>query len=148
MGTGTPNLRQAFFWVFFRYRWSGGYSLSSFLPHNYPLLAFYTCFLPNMSLMPTYPRDRATCMSEEGPRDPQFRVPGGTLLYKPERDTRFPYIYEIPTHTLVHSPKYIKRILIHVVDTSIDARKACANYESKLSVPLGPNNYMENCGEF
>ena len=101
-----------------------------------------------MSLMPTYPMDHATCMSKEGPLDPHFRVPDGTLLYKSEGDTHFPCIYEIPTHALVHSSGFIKRILIHVVDTSIHARKACANYESKLSVPLGPNNYMENCGGF
>jgi hypothetical protein len=101
-----------------------------------------------MSTKTTYPTDRTMCMSKDGPIDPRFRVPGGTLLYKQERDARFPYIYEIATHTLVHSPEFIKRILIHVVDTSIEARKARAKYELKLLVPLGPDAYMENYGQF
>ena len=85
-------------------------------------------------------------MLKDGPIDPCFQVPGGTLQYKPERDSRFPYIYEIPTHSLVHSPEYIKTILIHIVDISIEARKARAKYEFTLTVPLGPNAYMENHG--
>ena len=99
-----------------------------------------------MSIVPTYPKDRTTCMLKDGPIDPRFQVPGGTLRYKPERDSRFPYIYEIPTHALVHSPEYMKTILIHVVDTSIEARKACAKYEFTLTVPLGPNANMEKYG--
>ena len=97
-------------------------------------------------MVPTYPKDRTTCMLKDSPIDPRFQVPRGTLRNKPERDSRFPYIYEIPTHALVHSPKYIKTILIHVVDTSIDARKVRAKDESTLTVPLGPNAYMENHG--
>jgi hypothetical protein len=95
--------------------------------------------------IPTYPRDRSTCMRKDGPIDSRFRVPGGTLRYNPERDSRFPYIYEIPTHALVHSP-HIRTILIHVVSTSIDDRKRCAEYEKTLSVPLGPNANMDNYG--
>lgn len=80
--------------------------------------------------------------------DHGFQIPGGTLLYNPERDARFPYIYEIPTHALVHSPEYIKKILIHVVDTSIEAHVACATFEKTLSVPLGPNANMDTHGQF
>jgi len=94
-----------------------------------------------------YPRDRIACMNEDGPTDPRFRIPGGTLVYKQYRDARFPYLYAIPTHVLVHSPKYIKDILIHVVDTSVDDRKARANFEKRLSIPLGPNVLMEKYGE-
>ena len=98
--------------------------------------------------IPTYPKDRSLCMRMEGPIDPRFQVPSGTLLYIPERDARFPYIYEIPTHALVHSPKYIKTILIHIVDTSLDARITCATFEKTLSVPLGPNKNMDGNGRF
>ena len=77
-----------------------------------------------------------------------FQIPGGILQYNPERDARFPYIYEIPTHALVHSPEYIKKILIHVVDTSIEARIGHARFEKSLSVPLGPNANMDNHGRF
>lgn len=98
--------------------------------------------------VPAYPRDRLTCMSKEGPMDQRFQIPGGTLQYKPQRDSRFPYLYKVPTHSLVHSPEHIKTILIHIVDTSIKAREARAKYETKLSVPLGPNANMDNYGQF
>lgn len=98
--------------------------------------------------IPTYPRDRSTCMSNDGPEDLRFRISGGSLQYNPERDARFPYIYKIPTHALVHSPKYINTILIHVVDTSIKALEARAKYEKTLSVPLGPNGTMDKYGHF
>jgi hypothetical protein len=96
----------------------------------------------------TYPRDHSTLMSKEGPVDPRFHIPGGTLLYNPEQDGRFPYLYKISTHALVHSPEYIKTILIHIVDTSTEQRKARAKYEKTLSVPLGPDANMDNCGQF
>ena len=85
-------------------------------------------------------------MLKDGPTDPRFQVPGGALQYIPERDSCFLYIYENPTHTLVHSPKYIKTILIHFVNTSIEARKARTKFEFTLTVPLEPNACMENHG--
>jgi hypothetical protein len=95
---------------------------------------------------PIYPIDRTACMTVDGPTDRRFQITDGTLLYNPERDARFPYIYKIPTHALVHSPKHIKTILVHIVDTSIEARIARANYEKTLSVPLGPDKFMDNYG--
>lgn len=94
-----------------------------------------------------YPINRTTCMNEEGPSDHRFRVEGGSLLYLPRRDSRFPYLYSVPTHSLVHSPLYIKKILIHIVDTSSEARKKCAKFDSTLSVPLGPDALMEEYGK-
>lgn len=86
-------------------------------------------------------------MNQDGPSDPRFEIPNGKLLYNAKRDARFPYIYEIPTHTLIHSPQHIKRILIHVVDTSEEARIACAKFEKTLSVPLGLNSLMTKYGQ-
>ena len=80
--------------------------------------------------------------------DQRFQIPGGTLQYKSQHDAHFPYLYKVPTHSLVHSPKHIKTILIHVVDTSIKAREACAKYETMLSVPLGPNANMDDYSPF
>jgi hypothetical protein len=94
----------------------------------------------------TYPADRSTYMSKEGPTDPRFRILGGELLYHPKRDGRFPYLYRIPTHALVHSPDHFKTILIRVVDTSVEARIRSAQFEQKLSVPLGPNALMDEYG--
>ena len=97
---------------------------------------------------PTYPIDRFSCMTNDGPTDPRFQIPGGTLLYNAERDVRFPYIYKISSHALVHSPQYIQTILIHVAETAIEARVARANFETSLSVPLGPDAIMDKYGLF
>jgi hypothetical protein len=59
-----------------------------------------------------YPINRSSCMTKEGPADHRFQIPGGTLKYNAERDTRFPYLYEITTHALVHMPEFFKTILI------------------------------------
>jgi hypothetical protein len=96
----------------------------------------------------TYPMDRFLCMTKDGPTDGRFRIPGGTLLYNAERDVRFPYIYKLDTHALVHSTEYIKTILIHVVDTSINARETRAKFAHTLSVPLGPDAVMNKYGPF
>lgn len=85
-------------------------------------------------------------MSQEGPSDLRFRIPGGFLQYHPQRDARFPYLYRIPTHALVHSPDYFTTILIHIVDTSVDARITHARFLETLSVPLGPNTLMDGYG--
>ena len=95
---------------------------------------------------PHLPSQRSSYMNEEGPTDPRFRIPNGKLLYNATRNARLPYIYEISTHILVHSPQHIKKILIHVVDPSEKARMAHANLESSLVVPLGPNKLMAKYG--
>jgi len=92
-----------------------------------------------------YPKDRAEFMRKDGPVDARFRIPSGNLLYNPERDTRFPYIYCIETHELVHSEQ-IKKILIHVVDTSIETGIEQAKFHKTLEVPLGPNAGMVKNG--
>jgi len=93
-----------------------------------------------------FPKDRSACMSKDGPLDPRFRIPDGELLYHSERDARFPYIYRVPTHALVHSPEHVRIILIHVVDTSVEARIRRGQFAKTLSVPLGPNKLMEEYG--
>jgi len=97
--------------------------------------------------MPTsYPTDHSTSMRHEGPSDLQFHIPGGILLYHSQRDARFSYIYKISTHALLPSLDHFKTILIHVVDTSMDARISHAQFEETLSVPLGPNALMDEYG--
>jgi len=75
-------------------------------------------------MLANYPTDRSTFMSAEGPEDPRFKVPNGTLQFNAQRDACFPYLYSLPTHALMHSPEHIKNILIHIVDTSVDDRIA------------------------
>lgn len=112
-----------------------------FLPSHLSSLAEHLFSMPS-----SYPIDRNTCMSLEGPSDPRFRVRGGCLQYHPMRDSRFPYIYSLSTHALVHSPQYIKKILIHIVDTSPEARIKRAKFDRTLSVPLGPDALMKEYG--
>jgi hypothetical protein len=87
-------------------------------------------------------------MTNEGPADRRFRVLGGILNYNANRDERFPYIYQITSHALVHAPDLFRTILIHIVDASVEARVARANFEKSLSVPLGPDALMNNYGQF
>jgi hypothetical protein len=94
-----------------------------------------------------YPIDRDTFMNKDGPSDPRFRVAGGILQYLPTRDSRFPYLYSLPTHALVHSPQYITKILIHIVNTSREDRMERAKFDHSLSVPLGPNSLMMEYGK-
>jgi len=94
----------------------------------------------------TFPKDHSACMQPEGPANPQYRIPQGKLLYNAEREVCFPYIYRIPTHLLVHLPELMKQILIHVVDTSLEARINRAQWHKTLTIPLGPDKVMEKYG--
>jgi hypothetical protein len=90
--------------------------------------------------------DCSACINRDGPSDHRYQVPGGTLSYSPKRDACFPYLNAVPAHAFVHSPEYITKILVHVVDTSIDVRVAHAKFEKTISVPLGPNALMASHG--
>ena len=85
-------------------------------------------------------------MSQEGPSNPRFCVTEGVLQYHARRDARFPYLYCISTHALVHSPDHFKTILIRIVNTSVEAQIRCAQFDNSLSVPLGPNSLMNKYG--
>ena len=93
-----------------------------------------------------YPPDRSACMHKDGPSDQRYRIAGGKLLYDQHRDIRFPHLYELPMHALVHSRNFIKNILVHVVDTTVDARVIRTEFIDTLSVPLGLNKLMEAYG--
>jgi hypothetical protein len=121
------------------------YSFSFFFSLNFYFVAFsYQPIMPEVAQV--YPSDWSTSMNQEGPSDRRFRIPGGALLYHPLRDARFPYIYRILSHPLVHSPQHFTTILIRVVDTSIKARISRAQFDKTLTVPLGPNSLMNEYG--
>ena len=104
-------------------------------------------FGPALFIMPaTFPKDRSACMRPEGPADPWYRILQGELLYNAECDARFPYIYCIPTHPLVHSLELMKQILIHIVDTSLEAWIDRVWWHKTLTVPLSPDKLMEKYG--
>ena len=71
---------------------------------------------------------------------------GGELLYSSQRDACFPYLYKVSTHMLIHKPEFLTTILVHIVDTSVDACIECAKFTNTLLVPLGPNILMKKYG--
>ena len=91
--------------------------------------------------MPTYPR-----MLPVAP--PGLQVPDGVLLYDPERDGRFPYIFQVGSHPLAHDRDLFPsgRILVYIQDTSVDGLKQLEEFEASLEVPLGPDESVSNLG--
>lgn len=89
-------------------------------------------------------------MQKEPPN--MHRVPGGTLLFHPNRDGRLPYLYTVQSHPLVDRSKLRVdspgRILVYIQDTSKEAMTAQAVFEDTLEVPLGPDELMVELGEF
>jgi hypothetical protein len=79
----------------------------------------------------------------------EFLVPGGTLLYDGGRDGRFPYIFQVDSHPLVHDrdPLSTGRILVCIQDTSPEAMQKLKEFEDSLEVPLGPNDSMAGQGD-
>ena len=100
----------------------------------------------NIAMAAVDPTEHFTCMCKDGPTDTRFHVPGGELLYSSQRGARFPYLHKVSTRTLVHKPEFLTTILVHVVDTSVDARIERAKFTNTLSVPLGPNILMKKYG--
>lgn len=80
------------------------------------------------------------------------RVPGGNLLFHPNRDGRLPYLYIVQNHPLVDRSKLRVgspgRILVYVQDTSKETMTAQAAFEDTLEVPLGPDELMVELGRF
>ena len=85
-------------------------------------------------------------MNKDGPSNTGFQLQGGDLQYLPTQDYCFPYIYSLPSHTLVHSSEYVEKILVYIVDTSYEAHIKQAKFDHTLSVSLGPNSLMKEYG--
>ena len=102
----------------------------------------------NIAMAAVDPSECFTCMCKDGPTNTRFHVPGGELLYSSQRDVCFPYLYKVSTHTLVHKLEFLTTILVHIVDTSVDAHIEHAKFANTLLVPLGPHILMKkysNC---
>lgn len=81
---------------------------------------------------------------------PEFVVEGGTLLYDPNRDSRFQYFFSIPTHPLVtfHDENTTGRIIVYIQDTDKDIMAIQFAFEKTLQVPLGTNASITTLGVF
>ncbi|KIJ89475.1 hypothetical protein K443DRAFT_117939 [Laccaria amethystina LaAM-08-1] len=82
------------------------------------------------------------------PSDPLKIVKNGTLWYHKNRDARFPYLYKVETHPLVHNTDVIKHIYVYVEDTRSSAMRVKRLFEKDLKVPLGPDKTMAGHGLF
>ena len=92
--------------------------------------------------MPTlYPPDKSEYMRADGPKDKRFVVDHGSLVYCKRRDARFPYLYEVSSHPLVHNTEAVKRILVYIIDTDPAALKTLADWEETLGIPVYFNKY-------
>jgi hypothetical protein len=79
---------------------------------------------------------------------PELQVPDGMLLYNPNRDGRFPYIFQVDSHLLAHDRDLFPsgRILRYIQDTSVEGLKALGEFEASLEVLLGMNESVSNLG--
>ncbi|KAG6848987.1 hypothetical protein H0H93_012214 [Arthromyces matolae] len=79
----------------------------------------------------------------------QYVVPSGLLRYHPSRDSRFPYLYEVPSHPLVNREAFGPgQTYITIRDTSKAAMLRLRNFEKNLKIPLGQDARMESQGLF
>lgn len=90
-------------------------------------------------------------MLKTGPPDPELVVAGGTLMFHPERDRRFPYLYVVPRHSHVDRMKNkeaVTQIVVYIQDTDADTLKSTYEFEETLHVPLGPNESITHLGKW
>ena len=92
-----------------------------------------------------YPSDKKGFMAKS-PSDPCKVVKNGTLCYHKNRDARFPYLYKVESHPLVHNTDVIKHIYVYVEDTRNAAMRVKRLFEKDLKVPLGPDKSMAGHG--
>jgi hypothetical protein len=92
-----------------------------------------------------YPFDKKAFMAQT-PSDPLKIVKDGTLCYHNNRDARFPYLYKVESHPLVHNSDVIKHIYVYVEDTRSAAMRVKRLFEKDLKVPLGPDKTMASHG--
>ena len=93
-----------------------------------------------------YPPDKKRCMAHT-PSDPLKIVKNGQLWFHKHRDDRFPYIYRVESHPLVHNTDVIKNIYVYIEDTRPEAMRAKHLFEKDLKVPLGPDKTMAALGK-
>jgi hypothetical protein len=92
-----------------------------------------------------YPSDKKRRMAQ-APSDPLKIVENGKLWFHKNRDDRFPYIYRVDSHPLVHNTDVIKNIYVYIEDTRTEAMHAKRLFEKDLKVPLGPDKTMAGHG--
>ncbi len=87
-----------------------------------------------------YLSDQWGRMNPHGPGDPALVVQEKMLLFHPNRDSWFPYLYEIAIHHLVQLEGIekngcpIKRIIAYMQDTSKEALEEQFAFESLVFV--------------
>jgi hypothetical protein len=79
---------------------------------------------------------------------PELEVPGSLLLYDVNRDSRFPYIFQVDSHLLAHDRNLLlpRCILVYIQDRSAEGLEALEAFEASLEVLLGPDDSVSNLG--
>ena len=81
------------------------------------------------------------------PSDPLKIVKNGQLWFHKHRDDRFPYIYRVESHPLVHNTDVIKNIYVYIADTRPEAMHAKRLFEKYLKVLLGSDKTIAALGK-
>lgn len=95
--------------------------------------------------MKVYPSTRTAVHNFQIPADKRFCVKNGTPVRCENRDIRFPKVWKVEDHPLVHG-SYTETIWVILVDTSDEGRAAASKFESTLTTPLGPDALMKEFG--
>lgn len=94
-----------------------------------------------------YPPDRTECQPQGGPKDERLRVSGGRFIYTPNRDARFPYLYEVDNHPQIVKTDLVKKIIVYVQNTDLEEMEKQTAFAQNLKVPLGMDSLILQNGK-
>jgi hypothetical protein len=118
------------------------HSLLLFVPSSRFIKFFFIVALVALAMEVPYPPMQRT------PPDQRFIVPGGSLLYHPNRDGRHPYFYDVQNHPLdKRMGKFKGRTLVCILDTDPTQMDELIKFEESLCIPLGPDHTIPAMGK-
>ena len=97
-------------------------------------------FCPNV----IYPNSRTEVYGNTPPKEKAWTVKGGRPINVPNRDIRFPLIWEVDYHPLTQGNN---TSWVIIMDTSKEARRQRSLFQSELTTPLGPDQFMPHFGK-
>lgn len=92
-----------------------------------------------------YPEDRVASHHYQIPADRRLCVKDGIPIACPNRDVRFPMVWEVKYHPKSHSG-FVTKNWVVLMDTSEEARRVTGIFDASLKTPLGPDAFMEDYG--
>src|SRR5271163_1382665 len=92
-----------------------------------------------------YPKTRTIVHNNKLPEENAWRVRDGRPINNPNRDIRFPLVWDVDSHPLTHGNH---KTWVIIVDTSREARRQRSLCQAELTTPLGPQRFMSDFGKF